>query len=154
MSRAAARLVWGVKQSFRAYVQASGGTVAVNGGAALTEAGEIAFPAAPEAATLRFGDAPSGRAAFSGSVRFAAHGGMLDVRLADPAVEIGEAGAMLSVEGAGGRRAEIATLDLTAAERGADGEWVLPAALTVEGSFVLGDHYPPGTGVDAVRVWV
>lgn len=34
----------------------------------------------------------------------------------------------------------------------ADDGLVIPAAITLDGMFVLGDHYPPGTALDAVRL--
>jgi hypothetical protein len=87
-------------------------------------------------------------------VRFDAHGGMLSVRLSDPALEIGPSGAVLTVaDGAArNRRVEIARLDLTAMTSGDSGEIVIPAALTLDGSQVLGDHYPPMTALDPVRL--
>lgn len=151
------RLVWGVKQSFRAYVQATGGTIAAGDGAQASETGEIAFPAQPGGTLASGADGVlTGRAAFLGSVRFEAHGGMLSVRLADPAVEIGPDGAVLTVAdlSAGARRLAIASLDAAGAARGEAGEVALPARVTMDGSFVLGDHYPPGTELDPVRVWV
>ncbi|MFC3068577.1 HtaA domain-containing protein [Phenylobacterium soli] len=136
-----AALEWGVKQSFCNYVRMAGGSIETAAGAEAVEGG-FRFPAAP------------GEGRFQGEVRFDAHGGMLAVRLADPAVEIGPGRAVLSIAdlSAGGRRVEIATLDLAAASTEADGARLIPAALTLDGSFVLGDHYPPGTALDPLRL--
>ena len=148
-----AALGWGVKQSFCNYVAATGGTIETGGGAERAADGGFSFPAAPgEALRLDADGKPVGRGAFVGEVRFAAHGGMLSVRLADPAVELGPSGGALSVAEAGGRRVEIARLDLPAMTSGDGGELVIPAALTIDGSFVLGDHYPPMTPIDPVRL--
>jgi hypothetical protein len=152
-------LTWGVKQSFRGYVEAAGGQVTVGEGARRATDGAFVFDAAsePEAALARGpgGALAPGRAVFRGQVAFEAHGGMLKVFLADPAVEIGEDGtAMLTVAEtpAGDRRASIARLDLAAAAPGEGGETVIPCVITLDGMYLLGDHYPPGTPLDPVRL--
>lgn len=144
-------LRWGVKQSFRNYVQMTGGSTEVAEGASRAEDGGFVF--AGEGLRLDDDGRPQGEGRFRGAVRFDAHGGMLAVHLADPVVALGPEGGALSVEdrSAGGRRAEIAKLDLAAMTR-EDDEIVIPAALTIEGMQVLGDHYPPGTPIDAVRL--
>lgn len=147
-------LSWGVKQSFRRYVEMAGGSIETSGAVGRTDDGEFTFTASPgRELTLDANGAPQGRCAFAGEVRFQAHGGMLAVRLADPAVEIGPSGGVLTVADGqtGGRRVEIARLDVAAAASDA-GELVIPAALSVEGIPVLGDHYPPMTPLDPVRL--
>jgi hypothetical protein len=146
-------LVWGVKQSFRGYVDAMGGVTEAAGGATRTADGAFAFPPASDSDLARDASgALSGTGRFQGEVRFDAHGGMLKVFLADPAVEIGPDGAALTVADspARDRRIAIASLDLSAAAADADGALSLPAKLTIDGYFLLGDHYPPGTLVDPV----
>lgn len=149
-----ATLSWGVKQSFRNYVEATGGVIEAGGGAERMADGAFSFSPTP-GGDLKLGSdgKPTGHGAFQGQLRFEAHGGMLKVQLADPAVEIGEAGAVLTIAdgGAGGRRLAIAKLDLNAMTTD-DGELVLPTALSMDGSQVLGDHYPPGTALDPVRL--
>lgn len=149
-----ATLSWGVKQSFRSYVEATGGVIEAAGGAERRADGAFSFSLAP-GGDLRLGEdgKPQGSGAFQGQLRFEAHGGMLSVKLADPAVQIGAAGAALTIAdgGAGGRRLEIAKLDLDAITIDG-GEIVIPAALSMDGSRVLGDHYPPGTALDPVRL--
>ena len=147
-----AALTWGVKQSFRNYVQATGGTIETAGGAAPAADGAFAFPATPgQGLTLDDAGRPQGAGRFAGEVRFQAHGGMLSVRLVEPGLEVTSTGAALSVAD-GERRVAIATLDLAAAGPGEAGELVIPAALTLDGSFLLGDHYPPATVLDPVRL--
>lgn len=144
-------LRWGVKQSFRSYVEATGGTIETLGGADRAADGGFVFAVAPGGdLTLDAEGAPVGR--FLGEVSFQAHGGMLAVRLADPALEVGASGPVLTMAegGAGGRRVEIARLDLAAATTGEGGERIIPTALTLDGSQVLGDHYPPTTALDPV----
>lgn len=144
-----ATLSWGVKQSFRSYVDAAGGTVATGGGAERTPDGGFAFPEGPQS-TLAMG--PDGRlqgtGRFQGEVSFSAHGGMLSVVLVDPWIEATEAGLILSVADSAARRLPFATLDAAAMTTEGD----LPAAITLDGMFLLGDHYPPGTALDAVRL--
>lgn len=150
-----ATLAWGVKQSFRGYVEASGGTVAAGAGAERAPDGAFVFAAAPGGSLALDADGrPQGVGGFTGEVAFEAHGGMLKVFLADPAVEIGPDGAALTVADspARDRRIAIAKLDLAAAAPGPDGALAIPAAITLDGMFLLGDHYPPGTPLDPVRL--
>jgi hypothetical protein len=152
---AATALTWGVKQSFRSYVEATGGEIETLGGAGRSEDGAFTFTAEP-GGDLALNDAgiPQGRAAFAGEVKFKSHGGMLNVTLADLELEIGPQGAVLTVTEGGPRprRLEMARLDLTAVSPGEAGELVIPAALSVEGCQVLGDHYPARTALDPVRL--
>lgn len=148
-------LTWGVKQSFRAYVQAAGGETTLGGGTARADDGAFVFAAAPDSAlTLGADDSLSGDGRFLGEVRFVAHGGMLSVFLADPGIETTPEGRVLTVadSAARDRRVAIARLDLAGAARDADGALAIPTALTLDGMFLLGDHYPPGTMVDPVRL--
>lgn len=148
-------LSWGVKQSFRGYVEATGGTIEVVGGAERAADGGFTFAPAPgDGLRLDAAGQPEGRGGFLGEVRFEAHGGMLSVRIVDPAVEIGAAGAALTVADAGAPagRLEIARLDLAAMMAGDHGEIVIPTALSMDGSWLLGDHYPPNTQLDPVRL--
>ena len=151
----AAPLSWGLKQSFRAYVEAAGGGIETGEGAGRSADGAFTFPAAPGAGlTLGPDGRPQGVGGFVGEVRCEAHGGMLKVFLADPRVEIGPAGAVVTVAEAPARdrRVELAQLDLAAATVAEDGAWVIPAKLALDGWRVLGDHYPAFTPLDPVRV--
>ena len=143
---------WGVKQSFRGYVERMGGVIETLGGAERSADGGFAFAPAPDSSlTMNEDGAPQGRGAFQGEVTFKAHGGMLSVFLADPILEFSDGSAVLSVadSAARDRRVDIAKLDLTAMSRGDDG-FVIPTSLTIDGSFLLGDHYPPRTALDPV----
>ncbi|MDP3748052.1 MAG: HtaA domain-containing protein [Phenylobacterium sp.] len=148
-------LSWGVKQSFRTYVEAAGGVIEVRDGAERAEDGAFTFAAAP-GGDLRL-DAEgklSGQGSFLGEVRFAAHGGMLSVCLADPILEIGPSRAVVTVADSSARdyRLEVAQLDLGAMTSGEAGEIVIPATVSMHGSQWLGDHYPPRTPLDPVRL--
>lgn len=151
----AVTLTWGVKQSFRNYVQTVGGTTEVGGGAAQTPDGAFVFVAAPgEGLSLDADGALTGRGAFLGEVKFEGHGGMLKVFLADPILEVGPDGAVITVADTVSRkyRVEVARLDLGAMTTEADGGLVIPAALAMEGIQLLGDHYPLKTALDPVRL--
>ena len=150
-----AKLSWGLKQSFRAYVEGAGGAIETSEGAQRGADGAFTFEPAPGEGLKRGADGkPQGVGRFLGEVRCEAHGGMLKIFLADPSVEIGPAGAVLSVADgpARDRRVELAQLDLAAATTADDGELVIPAKLSRDGWQVLGDHYPPSTPLDPVRL--
>lgn len=148
-----ATLSWGVKQSFRGYMEAAGGTVAVDGGAERAPDGTFLFPQGPQSTLARGADGRlTGAGRFAGQVSFNAHGGMLNVVLAEPGVEATDAGLVLTVADGPARRVVFAKLDAAAMETEADGTLALPAAITLDGMFILGDHYPPGTVLDPVRV--
>ena len=144
-------LTWGVKQSFRSYVEMSGGTTTADEGAAATPDGAFAFEAAP-ASDLSVGadGAVTGTGRFRGRVIFAAHGGMLKVTLTDPWVEQTPEGLVLTIAETATRRTAIAKLG--AAQRIEDGALEFPAAITLDGMMIIGDHYPPGTALDVVRL--
>lgn len=153
----AATLSWGVKQSFRGYVEGAGGTIETGAGAARAADGGFTFAAAPGDGLRRGADGRlEGQAKFLGEVSFKAHGGMLSVFLVDPTLEIVGDKAVLTVADhpARDRRLEAARLDLAAMTVGEGGELVLPAALMMFGCQWLGDHYPAGTALDPVRLEV
>jgi hypothetical protein len=112
-----AALAWGVKESFRRYVEAAG-AIEIFGSAERAGDGCFVFPATANS-DLRIGadGILRGQAAFSGEVLFKAHGGALNVRLTDPVLEIGEKALVFMVAESGGRsrRAEFARLNLAEA---------------------------------------
>ena len=78
------QLTWGVKASFRSYVEAVGGSIKLSDGASRTEEGAFVFAALPD------GDlsiAPDGTATgamrLQGSITFEAHGGTLKSTLTE-----------------------------------------------------------------------
>ncbi|HEY2052298.1 MAG TPA: HtaA domain-containing protein [Caulobacteraceae bacterium] len=155
MTDQAAKLSWGLKQSFRAYVEAAGGAIETAAGAERAADGTFTFAAAPgEGLKLGVDGKPEGVGRFVGEVRCEAHGGMLKVFLADPSVEIGAAGAFVTVAdtAARDRRVQLALLDLGAATMADDGDLVIPTKLSRDGWQVLGDHYLPSTPLDPVRL--
>lgn len=155
--RTVSALTWGVKQSFRAYVEGAGGTIEAAAGAARAADGGFTFAAAPDSTlTVDEGGQLAGRGLFLGEVQFTAHGGMLKVSLVDPILEITNAGALLTLADHPTRtwRLEAAKLDLAASTADPTGGLILPAALMMFGSQWLGDHYPAGAALDPVRLTV
>ncbi len=150
-----ATLEWGLKQSFRAYVEGAGGSIETEGVGRAPDGGFV-FGAAPGDAGVRLGadGKPHGVGSFLGEVRCQAHGGMLKVTLADPNVEIGPDGGAITVVDPFARetRVELAVLELDGATAGDDGDIVIPTKLSKDGWRVLGDHYPPMTPLDPVRL--
>jgi hypothetical protein len=154
-SHAKPSLAWGVKQSFRAYVEAAGGTIETGGGADRDPDGAFIFAAAPgDGLRLGADGRLEGVGGFVGEVRFDAHGGMLKVFMADPAIEIGEGGAVLTVWDTPSRtkRVALAQLDLAAMTADDGGALVIPTTLAKDGWQVLGDNYPPRTPLDAAQI--
>lgn len=150
-------LNWGVKQSFRGYVEGAGGKTDTSDGATRTDDGAFTFAAAPDSTlAVDAGGQLTGRGLFTGIVHFEAHGGMLKVWMVDPVVEITDTGAVLTVADHPTRtyRLEAAKLDLAAAATEPSGEVALPAALMMFGSQWLGGNYPAGTALDPVRLTV
>ncbi len=145
-------LGWGVKLSLRNYVEASGGVIGVQAGATRSADGGFVFPAAPNSDLILAPGAPSGTGCFQGEISFQAHGGMLSVTLVAPGIEPGADGLMLTIAETPTRRTAIARLDLAAMTTEPDGVVVIPAATTLDGMMILGDHYPPGTLLDPVRL--
>jgi Htaa protein len=143
----ATRLTWGIKQSFRAYVRSSGGAVGV---AAPAEPVDDVF-AFPRAETDQ---SPADEVRFGGGVRFDAHGGMLSVALLEPWLVLGPSGGEVTVVDTDylpdlSRRLTIARL---VGEPSVDeaGRVAMGAALTAQGSRLLGDVYPAQTVLDPV----
>ncbi|HEY1926852.1 MAG TPA: HtaA domain-containing protein [Caulobacteraceae bacterium] len=155
MTDQAAKLSWGLKQSFRNYVEGAGGAIEAGAGAQRDADGAFIFAAAAgEGLKLGADGKPEGVGRFVGEVQCEAHGGLLKVFLADPSVEIGPERAVLAVADtrARDRRVDLALLDLAAATISDDGELVIPAKLSRDGWQVLGDHYLPSTPLDPVRL--
>lgn len=141
-------LIWGVKQSFREYVGDSQGTIEALDGASFD--GEVfTFPAAPTVEAASEG-APL---KFAGTAHFNAHGGMLDVTLSDPWIEITPTGPILTVVDTVSRTArhELARLDPVAVE-GLTTSARYEARLSFVGSRLLGEVYRVDTLLDHVTV--
>lgn len=148
-------LAWGIKDSFRAYVTMTGGTLAVTPPAEASGA-EYRFPAFPAAADQ--GKPGEHVLTFAGAVTCTAHQGLLRFVAADPWIHITDShSARLSIaadpQGAGsGTRLHLA--DLTIPEPTATHgilRWTAAETrLAEEGAVAFDFNYQPGTELAAV----
>ena len=146
-------LTWGVKASFRSYVDAAGGAVALSDGATHADDGAFVFRAVPGGdLSIASDGSAEGAARFTGTVRFEAHGGMLNVTLTDLGLEAGDDGLVLTAPQAPQNERRCAIAKLGPIEIGTDGAVILGAEITMDGMFQIADNYPPGTVMDPVRL--
>lgn len=157
-----ARLDWGFKESFRAYVSgtiargswstADGATYETpsfswHGGTGSTEA-----------------DLTAGEVAFPGSITFTGHGGILNTTLSNPIIRFQGASAVMLIDVVGETRdgqpvaelgVEFAQFDLTAASTADEGGTptltAAPGVFTASGADAFGT-YPAGDAVDPITV--
>lgn len=157
-----ASLVWGFKETFRAYID---GSIA-NG--EWTTDGDVSYetPVFTWAAGTGGADLEEGAldVQYSGSVRFTGHGGALDTTVANPRVVVDGDSAVLLLDVTGTTQAgdvveatavEFAELDLSGVDAARDGDTVtwadVPATLTAAGAEAFGT-YPEGEALDPVTI--
>lgn len=147
-------LVWGVKRSFLRYLSNLPGTqVSIAGGAASTQDTRFVFPATDRTEGVR---TMAETMKFEGEVHFTSHGGMLDVLLADPWLEIDRSTARLSFAtnrtvGHGALRIVIGEL-LEQPTTSGDSTRLWETTLAESGVAVFGDTYLAGELLDPVFV--
>ncbi len=148
------RLTWGVKASFRSYVEGAGGAVSVSDGATRTEDGAFVFAAVPGGdLTIAADGSASGAIRFQGTVTFEAHGGMLNSTLAEIGLEVdAEQGLVLTVLQAPMNTDRCAIATLKVVEAGPGEAVTLGAQITFDGMYQIADNYPAGTELDPVRL--
>ncbi len=147
------RLTWGVKASFRSYVEAAGGSVSLSDGATRAEDGCFIFEAETGGnLTIAPDGSATGAMRFQGTVSFEAHGGMLSTTLTELGVEVSDEGLVLTAVQAplNQERCVIATLDPL--EIGPNEAITLGAQITMDGMYQIADNYPPGTELDPLRL--
>lgn len=147
-------LTWGVRDSFLHYVTAvAHGSVVTGGGATVDEGGVFAFPAVSVDQ-----DGTDWRLAFTGSVRFTAHHGFLDLLLLDPKVVIGPGGGVVVVRTSTESDRVSPVVMLPGVPPVLDGdvlEWrALPTSLVASAVPLFGDVYPEGTPMDPLGMRV
>jgi len=147
------RLTWGVKASFRSYVEAAGGSITLSDGASRAEDGSFIFTAVPggDLAIAPDGTA-TGAMRFQGTITFDAHGGMLKSTLAELGLEAGPDGLVLTALEAPMNQSRCAIATLGPVEAGADGAITVGAEITLDGMYQIADNYPPGTELDPLRL--
>ncbi len=147
------RLTWGVKASFRSYVEAAGGSVSLSDGATRSEDGTFVFTAVPGGDLKIAADgSASGSMRFQGEVTFDAHGGMLKATLNELELEAGPEGLFLTVLEAPMNQSRCAIAKLDFVEFGPDDAIVLRSEITADGMYQIADNYPPGTVLDPMRL--
>ena len=147
------KLTWGVKESFRQYVEAAGGSITISDGATRNADGSFLFNAETEGDLAIASDGSfSGSQAFAGTVSFEAHGGMLKSTLSGLAIESAPEGLMLSaLEGPMNEsRCHIAKLAHIQTDNAGNSRF--SAEITLDGMFQIADNYPPGTALDEVTL--
>ncbi|MGW8331360.1 HtaA domain-containing protein [Streptomyces sp. NPDC055897] len=150
------RLTWGLKESFRRYVNSGGGTKAADGAKKQGDLFDFSLGKADLDAKARTLDA-----AFKGSVNFSYPAHQLDMTFSDLKVKAtGDKGTLtLDVTTPKGRRDDIAfaTLDLSRADYTVKNDVVrlaaVPAAFTAEGAAAFandttGSMYKAGEAID------
>ena len=147
------QLTWGVKASFRNYVEAAEGSITLSDGATRAEDGAFVFTAEPNGDLVIAADgSATGAMRFQGTVTFEAHGGMLKSTLKELAIEASEDGLVLTVlDGPmNERRCAVAELDLIAIDSGSS--VTMNSKITMDGMYQIADNYPPGTELDPVQL--
>jgi len=152
-------LLWGVKETFRAYVARSPGSrIVIGHGAGVSAAREYYFGPDPEPGEGVDTFDGAGSLRFKGMVHFVAHHGFLSVRIVDPWVHFLGEDAILSVatDGAHPGRVRLAHLHPAPPIRETD-DLLWPevrARLHQDGVDVFGGNYPAGMELDPVRIRV
>lgn len=154
-------LVWPIKASFVAYVLGmEDGELAAADGATVSATQVFTFEpatasASPTASPAFDAATQRGTLAFRGDVRFVGHFGMLNVRIADPAIEFGpESIVLTAATGENGERIPLAILALPApAVSDTLIAWhgVIPQ-LTTPGSDLFNGVYPRGQELDPLDI--
>jgi hypothetical protein len=135
-----AGLTWGMKQSFREYLEGISDLHIEAEGVTTVDAGYF-FPLADSAGPTDL--------AFRGDLTIRAHRGMLRVVLRAPAIEALDSHPVLTAD-IGGRRVALCTLREQYSSSPA--ERVFDAELLDDGIPVFGDVYAAGTAMDSVVV--
>ena len=158
-------LDWGVKQSFRNYVEngPAMGEITTANGAERSPDGTFRWPLTAGTYDARAG---TGELRSTGTVRFFGHAGALEVAVTDPRVEFGAGGATLYADvrsrgmGDGELKdypnVDLVTLDAAAVAPVAGNAGVrydaLPSTLTANGSPAFAGFYPAGTAFDPITL--
>jgi hypothetical protein len=147
------KLSWGVKASFRSYVEAVGGSVNLSDGATRTADGAFVFTAIPGGdLTITADGSVTGAMRFQGTITFDAHGGMLKATLTDLCLEVGTDGFVLTALEAPMNQGRCAIAKLGPVEIGPDDAITIGTEITLDGMYQIADNYPPGTALDPLRL--
>ena len=146
-------LTWGVKASFRSYVEAAEGSITMSDGATRAEDGAFIFEAAPGGdLSIAADGSASGAMRFQGTVTFDAHAGMLKATLAELGLEAEDDGLVLTVLEAPMNRSRCTIAKLQVIDVSPEGAVTLRSEITMDGLYQIADNYPPGTELDPLRL--
>ncbi len=147
------KLTWGVKASFRGYVQAAGGSISLSDGAAHAEDGAFIFKASPggDLAISSDGEA-TGAMRFQGTVTFEAHGGMLKSTITELGIEVGDDGLVLTALEGPMNTGRCIIAQLHSIEVSERETVTLGAQISIDGMYQIADNYPPGTELDPLNL--
>ncbi|GAA1967805.1 HtaA domain-containing protein [Agromyces allii] len=145
-------LDWAVRDSLTTYVtKIARGGYTVDGGAVEREGGVFSFPlrrAVREGADWRF--------SFVGSVRFVAHGGLMDILIKDPEIVVGPDRGVLATHVADDPDELLAVVALAAALPEADEAGLtwsgVPTQLAPAAVDLFGTVYPAGTEMAPISI--
>jgi hypothetical protein len=147
------RLTWGVKASFRSYVEGAGGSIVLSDGTTLAKDGTFIFEAVPGGdLTIASDGSAAGAMRFQGTVTFEAHGGMLKATLTELGLEASTDGLVLTALETQLGRDRCVIAKLGPVEAGPDDVVTLGAEITLDGMYQIADNYPPGTELDPLRL--
>jgi Htaa len=150
-------LLWGVKETFRAYVARSPGSrIVVGHGAGVSASEEYFFGPDPEPGEGVDTFDGTGLLRFTGTVHFRAHYGFLSVPIVDPWVQFLGEEAILTVAPAGVYQERVRLARLRPADPIREAGVLLwpeiPARLHEDGVDVFGGTYSAGLELDPVRI--
>jgi|TARA_B110000495_G_C22902884_1_gene526944 hypothetical protein len=147
------KLTWGVKASFRSYVEAAGGSVTLSDGATRAEDGSFVFTAVPGGdLSIAADGSATGAMRFQGAVTFEAHGGMLKTTIAELGLEAGTDGLVLTAPEAPQNQSRCTIAQLGPIEVGAGDAITIGSEITLDGMYQIADNYPPGTELDPLHL--
>ncbi|MCZ9881963.1 HtaA domain-containing protein [Arthrobacter sp. B2a2-09] len=145
-------LTWAVRDSLLRYVTViARGSFVVEDGTTVTDDGAFTFPLRN---AVQVGN--EWRLSFGGSVRFTAHHGFLDIRIAKPELVMGPEGGVLSARTDDGGVTTTLIAVTGAEELGREGTDLLWTATDVHlletGVELFGGVYPAGTGLAPLKI--
>lgn len=149
----AGSFLWGVKASWRNYIGNVGTTTLTNGASrsgSQYRFGQLSTTATPPSAV--------GKTNYRGTMRFVAHGGELDLSLANPAVRVTDGNVATVSFQVGKKRVDVLGLNLSSAKKSTAGGAVTysgaPARLLPSGVSVFNGFYSSGEVMDSVTFTV
>jgi len=147
------KLTWGVKASFRSYVEAVEGAIQVSDGATRAEDGSFVLKAVPGGdLSIDSDGTATGEMRFQGTITFDAHGGMLKSTLSELGLEVDSDGLVLTALEAPMNRGRCVIARLGLIDVAPDDAVTLRAEITADGMYQIADNYPPGTELDPLRL--